>query len=58
MDTSTDTMTTQLTIGSRRFPERPTQSAAESFLRLREAAGVFYGSEDIAITPHDFVLYT
>ena len=30
-------------------------SVGEQFLRLREAAGVFYGESDIAITPTDFV---
>ena len=30
-------------------------SVAEQWLRLREAAGVFYGESDIAIIPTDFV---
>ena len=55
VDTATDTCTMQLSVGALRFPERPTQSVAEQFLRLREAAGVFYGESDIAISPADFV---
>ena len=31
------------------------ESVGEQFLRLREAAGVFYGESDIAILPTDFV---
>ena len=31
------------------------QSVAEQFLRLREAAGVFYGESDVSIMPADFV---
>ena len=54
-DTTTDTCTMQLSIGSRRWPERPTSSVGEQFLRLRQAAGVFYGESDIAILPADFV---
>ena len=30
-------------------------SVAEQWLRLREAAGVFYGESDVAILPTDFV---
>ena len=30
-------------------------SVGEQFLRLREAAGVFYGESDIAILPTEFV---
>ena len=54
-ETTTDVCTMQLSIGSRRFPERPTGSTAESFLRLREAAGCFYGESDIAILPADYI---
>ena len=30
-------------------------SVGEQFLRLRQAAGVFYGESDVAILPTDFV---
>jgi hypothetical protein len=53
-DTTTDTYSAQLSIGSRRWPERPTSCLGENFLRLRESAGVFYGESDIAILPADF----
>ena len=43
VNTTTDTATYQLTIGSRRFPERAIDSVAELYLRLRESAGVMYG---------------
>ena len=55
LNTSTDTATYQLTIGSRRFPERPIDSTGELYLRLREASGVLYGESEISITPTDFV---
>ena len=47
--------TCQLTLGSRRFPERPIDSVGEQYLRLREAAGVMYGESEISITPTDFI---
>ena len=53
--TATDTCTLQVTVGSKRWPERPMSSVAEQFLRLKEAAGVFYGESDIAILPTDYV---
>ena len=53
--TASDNCTMQIQIGSRRFPERPMSSVAEQWLRLREAAGVFYGESDVAILPTDFV---
>ena len=55
LTTANDNCTLQLSVGSRRFPERPMASVAEHWLRLREAAGVFYGESDLAITPADFV---
>ena len=55
VNTTIDTATYQLTIGSRRFPERPVDSTAELYMRLTEAAGVMYGESDISITPTDFV---
>ena len=47
VNTTTDTATYQLTIGSRRFPERPSDSVGEKYLRLREAAGVLYDESEI-----------
>ena len=55
VNTSTDTASYQLTIGSRRFPERPIDSTGELYMRLREAAGVLYGESEISLTPTDFV---
>ena len=42
-------------IGSKRFPNRPTSSVAEQWLRVKEAAGILYGESDISILPTDFV---
>ena len=47
-------MSYQLQIGSREWPERPVSSVAETWMRFRQAAGVFYGSDDVAISPVDF----
>ena len=55
LNTTTDVATYQLTIGSRRWPERPSDSVGEQWLRLREAAGVMYGESEISITPTDFL---
>ena len=55
LNTATDVATYQLTLGSRRFPERPIDSAGEQYLRLREAAGVMYGESEVSITPTDFL---
>ena len=55
LNTTTDTATYQLTIGSRRFPERAIDSTGELYYRLREASGVLYGESEISITPTDFV---
>ena len=49
-----DTLTYQIQIGSRKWPERPVSSVAETFVRFRQAAGVFLGSDDVAIAPADF----
>eukprot|EP00969_Alexandrium_andersonii_P259579 11477905-Alexandrium_andersonii.AAC.1 len=43
LTTTNDTLTYQLQIGSRKWPERPVSSAPETFTRFRQAAGVFYG---------------
>ena len=52
---ATDQASYQITIGSRRFPERPIDSVGEQYLRLREAAGVLYGESEISILPTDLV---
>jgi hypothetical protein len=54
LSTTTDVATYQLSIGSRRWPERPSDSVGEQWLRLREAAGVLYGESEISIKPTDF----
>ena len=38
----------QVTIGSRRWPERHCQGVAESFMRLRQASASFYGTDDVS----------
>ena len=54
LSTTSDVATFQLSIGSRRWPERPSDSVGEQWLRLREAAGVAYGESEISILPTDF----
>ena len=54
LSTANDTLQYQLQSGSRKWPERPVESVPETFLRFRQASGVFYGSDDIAISPADF----
>ena len=54
LTTASDTLTYQLQIGSRRWPERPVSSVPETFMRFRQSAGVFLGSDDVAISPADF----
>ena len=49
-----DTLSYQLQNGSRKWPERAVTSLAETFVRFRQSAGVFYGSDDVAIAPQDF----
>ena len=55
LSTTSDVATFQLSIGSRRWPERPSDSIGEQWLRLREAAGVAYGESEISILPTDFI---
>jgi hypothetical protein len=55
LSTTSDEATFQLSIGSRRWPERPSDSVGEQWLRLREAAGVLYGESEISILPTDFI---
>ena len=55
LSTTSDVATYQLSIGSRRWPERPSNSVGEQWLRLREAAGVLYGESEISILPTDFI---
>ena len=40
-----DTLEFQCTIGSRKFPERFVQGSAETYMRLRQAAGQFYSGD-------------
>ena len=54
LSTTSDVAIFQLSIGSRRWPERPSDSVGEQWLRLREAAGVIYGESEISILPTDF----
>ena len=54
LTTASDTLTYQLQIGSRKWPERPVSSVPETWLRFRQSAGVFLGSDDVAISPADF----
>ena len=49
-NTDVDEFTWQLTIGSRKWPERPSRGIAESWIRLRQAAGSFYSSSDHSIS--------
>ena len=53
-NTDVDDFTWQLQIGSRKWPERPCRGIAESWMRLRQAAGSFYGSSDHSIAPTDY----
>ena len=55
LSTTSDVATFQLSIGSRRWPERPSDSIGEQWLRLREAAGVAYGESEISMLPTDFI---
>ena len=54
LTTEVDTLQYQLQIGSRKWPERPVESVPETYMRFRQAAGTFYGSDDVAISPGDF----
>ena len=40
-----DTLEFQVTIGSRKFPERMVQGTAETYMRLRQAAGQFFSGD-------------
>ena len=53
-DTDADNFEWQTTIGSRKWPERPCRGVAESWMRLRHAAGRFYGSSDHSIDAADY----
>ena len=41
-----DTLEYQLTIGSHKWPERFVQGSAETYMRLRQAAGMFFNGEE------------
>ena len=51
-----DTLEYQLVIGARKWPENFVDSKAETFMRLREASGQFYGSDSLSagMTANDF----
>ena len=52
-----DTLQYQLQIGSRKWPEgHAVDSVQETFMRLRQAAGIFYGSDSLTagVTANDF----
>ena len=51
---ATDNYTWQVTIGSRKWPERPCQGVAQTFRSLRQACGAFYGTDDLAMTPYTY----
>ena len=53
-NTDVDGFTWQLQIGSRKWPERPCRGIAESWMRLRQSTGSFYGSSDYSIAPTDY----
>ena len=40
-----------VTVGSRKFPGRPSEGVSEAFMRLRQASATFYGQDDMSITP-------
>ena len=44
-----------VTIGSRKFPERNSEGVSEAFMRLRQAAAVFYGQDSMAISPVSYM---
>ena len=44
-----------ITIGSRKFPERPTEGVQKHLLRLRQVAATFYGQDDMSITPSSYI---
>ena len=49
-----DQLTYQAQIASHKYPERPCQGIAESFLRLRQTSACFYGNDDLGISPAEF----
>ena len=53
-NTDQDDFTWQISIGASRWPQRPCRGIAESFMRLRQAAGSFYGSSDHSISSADY----
>ena len=53
-NTDVDDFTWQISIGSRKWPERPTRGFAEWWMRLRQAAGSVYGSSDHSTSATDY----
>ena len=39
-----------VTIGSRKWPERHCTGVAQTFMRLKQAAGVMYGTDDMSLS--------
>ena len=53
--TTGDNFSAMLTIGSRKWPERACTGVAESFMRLRQAAASFYGTDDMSLSVGGYV---
>ena len=53
-NTDVDDFTWQIQIGNRKWPERPCRGIGESWNRLRQAAGSFYGNSDPSIPSDDY----
>ena len=52
---STDGFSWQVTIGSRKWPERACTGVAETFMRLRQASACFYGTDDLSVSVPGYV---
>ena len=52
---ASDNYSWMVTIGSRKFPERPAEGVSEAFLRLRQAAATYYGQDDMSISPSSYM---
>ena len=48
--TAGDDFSVQLTIGSRKWPERASLGVGQTFMRLRQAAACFYGTDDVSLS--------
>ena len=54
-DLALDNYQWMVTIGSRKFPERPSEGVSEAFMRLRQASATSYGKDDMSITPANYM---